>query len=91
MIEYFKPQLDTYPKITQGILDKIEYKRVWSGKMIGAGDVVVYAYIYEKNTDDLKLISFLGRELNELSKDFKFIKMSTIPILAFADDKTKRE
>jgi hypothetical protein len=93
MREYFKAQLAYYPQITEEILDKVEFKTVWSGKRIQPGDKVVYAYVYLLNTDDLKAISFLERELDEINTKFKFIKLEDdiMPILAFKEDTKKRD
>lgn len=92
MLQYFKEQLDYYPTITEDVLDRIEFKSVWSGKRISVGDKVVYALVFSPNTDDLKAITFLERELNEISNTFKFIQMEEgyVPILAFKNDIKKR-
>jgi len=92
MIEYFTEQLNYYPSITEDVLEKIEFKTVWSGKRISVGDKVVYAFVYVLNTDDLKAITFLERELNDIKQTFKFIKMEEgyIPVLAFKNDTKKR-
>ena len=68
----FEKQINFFPTITDDILEKMEYKTVWSGKRIIVGDKILYAYVYTLNTDDLKLIYFLERELGEISKKFKF-------------------
>ncbi len=92
MREYFKKQVDYYPKLTQEVLDKVEFKTVWSGNRIMPGDIVVYAYVYLLNSDELKAITFLERELDNLHSTFKFIKMENdfIPIIAFKNDIKKR-
>lgn len=92
MKEYFKEQLSVYPIITAEVLDKVIYRAVWSGKRIDVGDRVVYAFIYQPDTDDLKLINFLERELDELTQKFVFIKMDPenfMPIIAFKNDTKK--
>lgn len=92
MKEYFKEQLSVYPVITADVLAKVEYRAVWSGKRIDVGDRVVYAFVFLQGTDDLKLINFLERELNELPQMFTFIKMDPenfMPILAFKNDTKK--
>jgi hypothetical protein len=93
MKEYFKVQLDYYPTLTQDVLDKAEFKTVWSGKRMQPGDKVVYAYVYLLNTDDLKAITFLERELDEISNKFRFIKLENdiMPILVFKEDTKKRD
>ena len=61
MREYFKFQCDYYPTLTQDVIDRVEFKTVWSGKRMGVGDKVVYAFVYQPNTDDLKsLLSSKG-------------------------------
>ncbi len=93
MREYFKAQLAYYPEITDEVLERAEFKTVWSGKRMQPGDKVVYAYVYLLNTDDLKAISFLERELDEINTKFKFIKLEDdiMPILAFRKDTKKRD
>ena len=83
MRNYFKEQLDFYPQITEDVLDRAEFKTVWSGKRLQVGDKVVYALVYEINTDDLKAISFVERELDEIGNHFNFIKFEneTITVL----------
>ena len=92
MTEYFKYQIDFYPQLTDYVLERAEYKTVWSGKRMQPGDRVLYAYVYEKNTDNLKYINFLERELHELNSTFNFVKMENeaLPILSFKDDPKKR-
>ena len=92
MKDYFKEQLNFYPTITADVLEKVEYRAVWSGKRIDVGDRVVYAFVYQPNTDDIKLINFLERELNELTQTFMFIRMDPenfMPVLAFKNDPKK--
>lgn len=93
MRQYFKAQLDYYPELTEEVLERAEFKTVWSGKRMQPGDKVVYAYVYLLNTDDLKAISFLEREIDEIPSKFKFIKLENdiMPILAFKEDIKKRE
>ena len=92
MKQYFKAQIDYYPKLTQDVLDRAEFKTVWSGKRMQPGDRVVYAYVYVLNTDELKAITFLERELDEVSCKFKFIELDDdiMPILAFKEDTKNR-
>jgi hypothetical protein len=92
MRQYFKPQLDYYPTLTNDVIERAEFKTVWSGKRMQPGDKVVYAYVYVLNTDDLKAISFLERELDEISSKFKLIKVESdiMPILAFKEDSKQR-
>lgn len=89
----FEKQINFFPTITDDILEKMEYKTVWSGKRIIVGDKILYAYVYSLNTDDLKLIYFLERELGEISKKFKFHKYhdDETPILIFNNDTKKRD
>ena len=93
MREYFKPQLEFYSQITEGVLERAEFKTVWSGKRLQVGDRVVYALVYEINTDDLKAISFVERELDEIGNHFNFIKFEneTIPVLSFKGDNKIRD
>lgn len=94
MREYFKDQIESNRKITKEALEKVEFKRVWSDKFISEGDTVVYSLIYEPNTDDLKFITFLERELDELANNFIVVSDSSndygLPILAFKNDPKKR-
>ena len=91
----FKDQIRAYKAITPDILNQIEYKTVWSGKRMGVGDKVVYAFVYVLNTDDLKAITFLERELDEIASRFKFIRFENendrMPILAFREDTKRRD
>jgi hypothetical protein len=93
MRNYFKEQLDFYPQITEDVLDRAEFKTVWSGKRLQVGDKVVYALVYEINTDDLKAISFVERELDEIGNHFNFIRFEneTIPVLSFKNDTKNRD
>ena len=93
MRNYFKEQLDFYPQITEDVLDRAEFKTVWSGKRLQVGDRVVYALVYEINTDDLKAISFVERELDEIGNHFNFIRYEneTIPVLSFKNDTKYRD
>jgi hypothetical protein len=92
MREYFKNQLNYLPDLTQDVLNRAEYKTVWSGKRMQPGDKVVYAYVYVPNTDDMKIASFLDRELDDLSMMFNFIKLEDdmMPILSFKNDNKHR-
>jgi hypothetical protein len=93
MRNYFKEQLDFYPQITEDVLERAEFKTVWSGKRLQVGDKVVYALVYEINTDDLKAISFVERELDEIGNHFNFIRyeIETIPVLSFKNDTKYRD
>lgn len=93
MKNIFKNQIDYFPELTESALEKVEFKTVWSGKRLQVGDKVLYAYVYIPNTDDLKAITFIERELNELPSKFKFLKFENednmIPILSFNTDKKR--
>jgi hypothetical protein len=94
MVEHFEKQIDFYPNITEDVLNRVEFKTVWSGKRIAIGDKILYAFVYLLNTDDLKFINFLERELNEVALKFKFVRFDetqTIPILAYREDIKKRD
>jgi len=93
MRQYFEFQCGYYPTLTQEVLDRAEFKTVWSGKRMGVGDKVVIAFVYQLNTDDLKAITFLERELDEIGARFKFIRFENenLPILAFKEDTKKRD
>ena len=95
MRQYFKFQCDYYPALTQEVIDRVEFKTVWSGKRMGVGDKVVYAFVYVLNTDDLKAITFLERELDEIASRFRFIRFENendrMPILAFREDTKRRD
>jgi hypothetical protein len=94
MRHYFKDQLEYYPTLTQDIIDRAEYKTVWSGNRLQDGDKIVYAYVYKLNTNDLNVISFLERELDNLGSKFRYIRMeeNLMPVLAFNNDvKNKKE
>ena len=90
--EFFQAQIDYYPALTEDVLDRAEFKTVWSGKRMIPGDRLLYALVYVKNTDDLKMITFLERELEEIGGKFKFIgNRNDLPIIAFNDDTKKRD
>jgi len=93
VMEEFKEQIKAYKTITPDVLDRVEYKTVWSGKRIEVGDKVLYAFVYPPGSDEYKLATFLQRELNEVSLKFSFIQMfnGIIPVLKFKDDDTVRE
>ena len=93
MREYFKPQLEFYSQITEDVLERAEFKTVWSGKRLQVGDKVIYALVYVPNTDDLKAISFVERELDENGNTFNFLlfENETIPVLSFKNDKKNRD
>lgn len=80
--ECFAEQIATNPELSANVLEKVEYKHVWSGALISEGDRVLYAFVI-KEPDKLLLASFLERELDSLSKTFVFQEMhnDTIPIL----------
>lgn len=92
MIEEFKDQIRAYKAITPDVLDRIEYKTVWSGKRIQTGDKVLYAFVYPINSDEYKLTTFLERELNEVSQQFIFIQKikGIIPVLKYRGDVLER-
>lgn len=93
MKEYFREQIGFYPTLTKEVLDRAEFKTVWSGNRMQVGDRVLYALIYVLNTDDLKAITFLERELDELKHKFRFVRYEneTIPVLVFREDTKNRE
>jgi hypothetical protein len=90
--DYFKIQIESYPRLTDEVLDRVDFKTVWSGKRMVSGDRVLYALVYVPNTDDLKAITFLERELDEISSRFNFVTFENegLPILSFAEDTKKR-
>ena len=83
--DYFKIQIESYPRLTDEVLDRVDFKTVWSGKRMVSGDRVLYALVYVPNTDDLKAITFLERELDEISSRFNFVSFENegLPILSF--------
>lgn len=86
--DYFQNQINIVPELTEYVLERAEFKTVWSGKRMQPGDRVLYAFVYQKGTDKQKYITFLERELGELDNTFKFIRLDNeiLPILAFKDD-----
>ena len=90
--DYFKIQIESYPRLTDEVLDRVDFKTVWSGKRMVSGDRVLYALVYVTNTDDLKAITFLERELDEISSRFNFVSFENegLPILSFIEDVKKR-
>jgi hypothetical protein len=90
--EQFQEQIQIIPELTDYVLERAEYKTVWSGKRMRSGDRVLYAYVYQKGTDNLKYINFLERELHELDSTFNFIRLEDeiMPVLAFKDDPKNR-
>ena len=80
--DYFKDQLKNNIKVTEDMLSKIDYKRVWSNKLIGVDDIVLYAYLQDKDGNNL-LFSLLKRELDEFDNLFTYISMEneTVPVL----------
>lgn len=91
-MEEFKDQIRAYNPITSEVLDRVEYKTVWSGKRIQVGDKVLYAFVYPLNSEDLSLATFLERELDEVSQKFSFIQKikGFIPVLKFNGDNLER-
>lgn len=91
-MEEFKDQIRAYKAITPDVLDRIEYRTVWSGKRIQVGDKVLYAFVYPLNSEDYKLATFLERELNDVSEQFSFIQKikGFIPVLKFTGDNLER-
>lgn len=92
MREYFIDQINYYPKLTQEVLDRAEFKTVWSGKRMQVGDRVLYALVYPVNSDELKAITFLERELDELANRFRFIEYENdqMPVFVFKEDTKNR-
>jgi len=78
LLNYFKPQIDQAKEIDEETLEKIEYKRVWSGELIVVGDIPLFAYVIKDpkggvdSPDNLLLILLLERELNKIENIFKF-------------------
>jgi hypothetical protein len=93
MVNEFKDQIRAYNAITTDVLDKIEYKTVWSGKRIQTGDKVLYAFVYPLNSEDYKLATFLERELDEVAQMFVYIQTikNMIPVLKYRNDTLKRD
>lgn len=93
MREHFRAQLNYYPALTEEVLERAEFKTVWSGKRMQPGDKVVYAFVYLPNTDDLKAISFLERELDDIASRFRFLRYEDelMPVLAFKEDTRNRD
>ena len=92
-MEEFKEQIKAYKSITPEVLDKVEYKTVWSGKRIQVGDKVLYAFIYPIDSQEYKLATFLERELNEVKLRFTFIQYlnGIIPVFKFKEDSTEKD
>jgi len=90
MYNEFKDQIKAYKTITPDVLERVEYKTVWSGKRIQVGDKVLYAFVYPMNSEEYKLATFLERELNEVALQFTFIQKvnGIIPVLKFKEDNT---
>ena len=91
--EAFKEQINYYRPLTQEVMDKVEFPVMWSGKRMGVGDKVLYAFVYERGGNDLKLITFLERELEEVEKVFNYIEITEnyMPILSFKTDTKPRK
>lgn len=92
-MEYFEQQLLINNQITDEVLSQVTFKRVWSGEMIQVGDRVVYAFVFDPKDDQLKLASFVDRELGNIYNTFDLVgyKNVTIPVLKFKSDAKKRE
>lgn len=92
-MEYFEQQLLMSNQITDEAFNQVTFKRVWSGEMIQVGDRVVYAFVFDPKDDQLKLASFVDRELGNIYNTFDFVgfKNITIPVLKFKNDAKKRE
>jgi hypothetical protein len=92
MIAEFKDQIKAYKSITPDVLDRIEYKTVWSGKRIQVGDKVLYAFVYPMDSEDYKLATFLERELNDVAQQFVFVQKikGIIPVLKYRGDNLER-
>lgn len=86
---YFEYQISYTKTISDFELEQIQYRRVYSGTMIENGDKVLYAFINikpnekDENLNNIKMISLLEREIENLSKQFKFYDWynDAIPIL----------
>jgi hypothetical protein len=80
--DYFADQISANRIVTPDAERKVTYKRVWSGKLITAGDKVLYAYAQDAS-GNLLLFSLLERELEELDPLFDFVGMEneTVPVL----------
>lgn len=91
--DYFKEQIEQFSPITEDILPQIEHRRVWSGKIMGVGDKVLFAFVFPLNEDDIKMIAVLERELDELNPKFQFVgfEKETIPVLKFSHDPKLRK
>ena len=61
--------------------------------IIGFASIVLYALVYALNTDDLKMITFVERELHEMDSRFIFIGFhnKTIPVIKFKEDRKIRD
>jgi hypothetical protein len=74
----FKAQIEQAKQIDDETINKIEYKRVWSGELITVGDKPLFAFVIKdvkgeiNNPDNLLLILLLERELNNMEHIFKF-------------------
>ena len=92
-MDCFEQQLSVTNYITEDVYNQITFRRVWSGEMIQIGDKVVYGFVFDPKDDQLKLASFIDRELGNISNIFDVVgfKNVTIPVLKFKNDAKKRE
>lgn len=83
--QYFKEQIEAHPILTEDVLEKVEFKRVWSGQMMRVGDKVLYAFVIPKGETDPLIIQLLERELQNFDSMFTFVRFekNTIPVLQF--------
>lgn len=82
LLECFENQIATNPEISEEVIAKVEYKRVWSGELIREGDRILYAFVIDEN-ERMLLMSLVEREIPTLSNVFKYHEMhnETVPIL----------
>jgi len=80
--DYFKDQIKNNVTVAADVLPKVQYKRVWSNKLISVGGKVLYAFVQDDEGNNL-LFQLLERELEEFDKIFTFIDMvnETVPVL----------
>lgn len=93
MREYFKEQLETHKPMTQDSIDKIEYKRLWSGELVSVGDIILFAYLFKINEPDkIGLITLTDKKVDWLSNDYEFLGYHTdiLPVLKHKKDSINR-
>lgn len=78
----FEDQIKSNRVITPEAEHKIEFRRVWSGKLIKSGEKVLYAYALDAE-GNRRLFSLLESELGEFETMFEFVEMmdETVPVL----------